>query len=144
MIRFELPLKTPSVANLREHHMAKAKRVASQRRAAMLKCPKWNGGPLLVVTLTRVAPHRLDSDNLAAALKGVRDGIASRLGVDDGSALVRWEYAQESGDEAVRVDIRRAEVAIQPAPPDCHSDRHSHCARCGSCEPILSCVCYSR
>ncbi len=105
MIRFELPLKTPSVANLREHHMARARRVATQRRAAQLKCPKWTGGPLLVVTLTRVAPRELDSDNLASALKGIRDGVAARLGVDDGSALVRWEYAQERGEPAVRVEV---------------------------------------
>lgn len=105
MIRFELPLEIPSVANLREHWAAKAERVKAQRKAAMLKCPKWTAGPVLVVTLTRVAPRELDSDNLASAMKGIRDGIAARLGVDDGSKLVEWRYAQEVGPAAVRVAV---------------------------------------
>ncbi len=108
MISFELPLKTPSVANLREHWSAKAKRTATQRRAVMLKCPKRKDGPLLVVTLTRVGPRELDSDNVASALKGIRDAVAARLGVDDGSALVRWEYQQAKGEPCVRVVIGRA------------------------------------
>lgn len=108
MIAFTIPIKAPSVANQRLHWAVKAKQTKSQRRAAMLKCPKWAGEPLLLITLTRHAQKELDTDNLAAALKGVRDGIAARLGIDDGSRLVAWEYNQEicpHGDESVGVFI---------------------------------------
>jgi hypothetical protein len=49
-----------------------------------------------VVTLTRIGPRDLDSDNLAGSAKAVRDAVARWLGVDDGPrAPVEWRYAQE-------------------------------------------------
>ena len=58
------------------------------------------------IGLVRVAPRRLDDDNLAAACKALRDGIAEALGVDDGSPTLRWSYGQEQGrPSAVRVTI---------------------------------------
>lgn len=105
---FSIPGAIPSVANLREHWAVKAKRTASQRKKAMARCPKWEMGPLLVVTLTRVAPRELDDDNLRSSLKAIRDGIASRLGVDDKSKLVRWDYAYckcPVGEECTGVEI---------------------------------------
>lgn len=107
-MRFSIPTKAPSVANLRLDWRAKAAAAKKHKRAAMLVCPKWPGPPLLVIRLTRVAPRELDSDNLASACKSLRDGIAARLGVDDGSRLVSWEYAQATclvGDERVEVEI---------------------------------------
>jgi hypothetical protein len=95
--RFEVPVKVASTSNLREHWAAKHKRTDAQKRATRAKCPPWTGGPLLVVTLTRVAPRRLDDDNLRGALKSVRDAVATWLRIDDASPLVRWEYAQETG-----------------------------------------------
>jgi len=95
--RFEVPVKVASTSNLREHWAAKHKRTDAQKRATRAKCPLWTGGPLLVVTLTRVAPRRLDDDNLRGALKSVRDAVASWLRIDDASLLVRWEYQQETG-----------------------------------------------
>ena len=59
------------------------------------------------VTLTRIAPRRLDGDNLAAALKSVRDGVADWLSVDDGSDLVSWYYAARRG--------RQGEYAVEIA-----------------------------
>lgn len=103
---FTIPGPCPSASNLREHWAAKAKRVKVQRDKARLLCPRWTGGALLVVELVRVAPRQLDDDNLRGALKGTRDGIAARLGVDDGSALVEWRYGQEKGEECVRVTVR--------------------------------------
>ncbi len=102
---FTVPIRAPSTPNLREHWAAKAKRAASQKAAARLLCPRWTSGPLLCVRLTRVAPRALDSDNLAGALKSVRDGIASWLKVDDASPLVTWEYTQEKGPESVLVSV---------------------------------------
>jgi hypothetical protein len=105
-IAFEVQIRAQSTSNLREHWAVKAKRVDAQKRATRAKCPAWNGGPLLVVTLTRVAPRRLDDDNLRGALKSVRDAVASWLRVDDASPLVRWEYGQEKGAGAsVRVEV---------------------------------------
>jgi len=73
------------------------------------------------VRLTRVGPRRLDSDNLAAALKHVRDGVADALGVDDGDPRLEWIYDQQRcrpGEYAVLVDIR---------PEDRSHDDHHHC-----------------
>jgi hypothetical protein len=47
----------------------------------------------VVVTLTRVGPRTLDSDNLQASLKAVRDATASWLRVSDSPASpVEWRY----------------------------------------------------
>ena len=108
MIEFEVPVVAPSVANTREHWSVKSKRTKAHRGAAYTRCPSWKAGPLLVVRLTRCAPRALDTDNLASALKAVRDGVASRLRIDDASPLVRWDYAQEKaekGAECVRVEV---------------------------------------
>lgn len=64
----------------------------------------------VVVTITRLGPRKLDSDNLAASAKSVRDEIAKQFGVDDGDedAYV-WRYAQEKSKEyGVRVEIESA------------------------------------
>lgn len=115
-IHFDVPIKAQSTSNLREHWAVKAKRVDAQKRATRAKCPAWTGGPLLTVTLIRVAPRRLDDDNLRGALKSARDAVASWLRVDDASPLVRWEYAQEKGTEPmVRVEVTGA---TQPPPAE--------------------------
>lgn len=63
-----------------------------------------------VVTITRLAPSNgLDTDNLLSSQKGVRDQIATWLGVDDRDPRVTWEYAQERAREyGVRVEVRCA------------------------------------
>lgn len=53
--------------------------------------------PHVVVTLTRIAPRSLDSDNLAGSQKHVRDGVADALGIDDRDSRVAWCYAQRNG-----------------------------------------------
>lgn len=115
MIEFTIPGSAPSTPNLREHHMARARRVKAQRAAVARKMPKWTDGPLLVVRLTRVGPRALDTDNLAAALKGHRDAVAARLRVDDATPLMRWEYAQAKGEPAVVVQVWREG---EKAPPE--------------------------
>lgn len=109
-LSFTIPIQTESMSNARLHWAAKAKKVQAQRRATAYRTPPALKalGPLLVVTLVRVSPRQLDDDNLRGALKGVRDQVASALGVDDRSNLVRWEYGQERGEAAVEV---RVEVA---------------------------------
>ena len=57
------------------------------------------------VRLVRVSPRRLDDDNLSAALKSVRDGVADVLGVDDGDSRVVYVVDQESGRAGVLVEV---------------------------------------
>lgn len=103
---FIVPIRTPSTANLREHWTERGRRNRRQKDAARLLCPRWDPNrPLLVITLTRIGPRELDTDNLASALKAVRDGIAARLAVDDATPLIRWDYRQEKGEPAVRVEV---------------------------------------
>lgn len=90
----ELPLRIESCANKREHWATRARRTKAHRLAALavpvhpLPC---------VVTLIRVAPRKLDDDNLASGFKALRDGIADRFGVDDGDPRIRFKYDQVRG-----------------------------------------------
>lgn len=117
-VEFQIPIRTVPGLNAREHHMARARRVKVERAAAsicmrqMLGCTARRCASSVslpaVVTLTRVGPREVDSDNVVGACKGVRDGVAAFLGVDDGSDWVSWRYAQERGEWAVRVRIEGA------------------------------------
>lgn len=103
MMLFEIPdLKVVSEANLREHWAEKARRAKAQREAAGLMMASMGihhgrPKPPLAITLTRIAPRTLDSDNLARSMKAVRDGIADALGVDDGDERITWVYGQRRG-----------------------------------------------
>jgi hypothetical protein len=107
-IRFEIPIKTVSGLNAREHHFVRAKRVKSERRATAYRIPKAvkELRPMISIHLVRRSPRFLDrDDNLPSAMKGVRDQIACALGVNDRSHLVQWTYGQEKGEPAVLVSI---------------------------------------
>ena len=97
-----LGIRIESEANGREHWRAKAKRTKAQRLGAYWAL--WDAGPIgidgkppITITLTRIAPRKLDSDNLAGGFKAVRDGIADWLGTDDGHESLTWLYAQRTG-----------------------------------------------
>lgn len=109
MTTVTLPMRLPSVANLRLHWATKARMVKAQRGAVRLalvhRIGSLSSGERAVVTLTRVAPRQLDSDNLASAFKACRDSVADLLGVDDGGDRVAWLYRQERGPAAVRIDV---------------------------------------
>lgn len=78
--------------------MAKARRVKKEREATGWSLLPFKAPALpCVVTLTRVAPRRMDGDNLQGACKAVRDAVADWLRVDDGSPLITWRYAQRQG-----------------------------------------------
>lgn len=102
-------LRTGRGGNNREHWAGRARRVRAEREAvswSLLGRTK----PTLpcVVLLTRVAPSAgLDDDNLAGALKSVRDAVAQWLGVDDRDReTVRYEYAQRRGKWGVEIAWR--------------------------------------
>ena len=105
MIEIELPLRLVSVANVRECWQQKAARTKAHRRAA-IAIPK-HSVPC-IVTITHIGQRMLDGDNLQSACKGLRDGIADRLGVKDNDPRVTWLYLQELAKPkryAVRVRI---------------------------------------
>lgn len=122
------PCLLPSVANLREHWSKRARRAKAHRElgfALTLKAMARREGTLFDIKITRIAPRRLDGhDNLRASLKGIVDGIADALRVDDGSDRVAWSYAMDKckkGQEAVRIDItfvpRRRSTRVLAASP---------------------------
>jgi len=121
-MRLELPLETRNESNQRGHWAVKARRTKAQRQATALaaKVPARSLGAVLEVRLTRIAPRQLDSDGVPAALKAVRDGLADALRIDDGSPLVLWTYAQETGPYAVRIEVDKVPslgmVATAPTP----------------------------
>ena len=107
-VEVTIPLKLVSTANQREHWAVRANRARIHRFACMVV-------PLhrlpCVVTITRIGPTPLDTDNLAISAKNVRDGIADRLGANDNSPLIEWQYAQEKckrGEYGVRIRIEPA------------------------------------
>lgn len=125
MIDLLLPIKVTSPANgSHGHWAADAKRRKDQRTIV-----KWGLMPLpkpplpVVVTLTRIGPRDLDTDNLAGGFKSIRDEVAAWLGTGDGTkAPVTWVYAQERGPTktyACRITVEtRAEYddRINPVP----------------------------
>jgi hypothetical protein len=105
----ELPLRIESVANKREHWSDRGRRTKMHRFAA-IAVPQH---PLpCVVTLIRVAPRKLDGDNLQSGFKALRDGIADRLGVADNDPRIEWRYDQVRG----RAKEYAARVKIEAAP----------------------------
>ena len=93
-------LHTVSEANTRDHHMARARRKREHTDTArahvlsrMARHAPWSTP--IQVTLTRIGAKRLDTDNLAGSLKGVQDGVALALGIDDGDPRIAWRYQQE-------------------------------------------------
>lgn len=100
MIALDMPgLRTVSELNQREHWSARHKRASMQKAATRVKlrgkaCPK--DFSRATVTMTRVAPHRLDDgDNLQSSMKHVRDAIAYHyFGVDDRDPRITWLVLQ--------------------------------------------------
>jgi hypothetical protein len=103
-ISFILP-PVKSSANMRENRWLKSKRVQIERDGAFYatkqaRAPMGFAG---TITFTRYGWQPLDSDNLASAIKSVRDGIAKAIGVDDGSPTLEWRYEQLHGRPALVV-----------------------------------------
>ena len=117
MLEFELPIKTISEAN-RRYNWGKSRFIHLRRHrhqrgvVELMMNTHRHAVPThrpLRITLVRVGPRRLDDDNLAGALKHVRDGIADSLEIDDGDETQAvWAVAQETGapgEYSVRVRI---------------------------------------
>lgn len=103
-------MQTRGGMNAREHHMARARRVKGERELiGWLLALQPKPPTPCAITLTRIAPSAgLDDDNLASALKSVRDAFAQWIGVDDKHRdIVRYCYAQQRGPWGVRIEVAR-------------------------------------
>lgn len=95
MTKYYLPMKVESVSNLREHWSHRHVRTSAQRAQAYLLV---HTQPLpCAVTLIRIAPRRLDDDNLVGGFKAIRDGVADKLGAKDNDPRIVWRYSQQPG-----------------------------------------------
>jgi hypothetical protein len=121
-----VPIVTKSELNERGHWSARAKRFAAQRKTvawAFLASGVRKGKTPIpaTVTLTRLGLRDLDNDNLAGAMKAVRDEVAAMLAVDDADPRLTWVYGQErvklARDAGVRIEIVSAEGAELPHLP---------------------------
>ena len=123
-IAVQLKKPLPSMANERLHWAMKAARVKQQRQQAALYLQVCAGPRIaslarlvarqpvtLRCVLTRVAPRKLDGDNLQHAFKAIRDEVAKTLGLDDGSPRWTWLYAQQS---SVRWPGYQIELTVTP------------------------------
>lgn len=127
-----LPLRTVSPTNEREHWAKKHRRAKAERQAAWsawLQMGKPRVGPegRASVTLTRIGPRLLDDDNLPGATKHLRDTLAAllilgempgrgRMGHYDDDPRLAWDYYQERGAYAVRVEIEMGLSVVQENP----------------------------
>lgn len=109
MISISIPLKTISTANARLNRfklaaMTKAQRSTTRHALAAVAFPP---SPPMTIVITRIGPKLLDvGDNLPISQKGVRDGVADWLGVDDGHPELDWQYTQRcAGSKVYCVEI---------------------------------------
>ena len=111
MISFDIPgVRLVSLLNDRSHWAARAARAQKQRHAAKV-IAQASGVHLMAlpleVVIVRRGPGTLDSDNLVASAKHVRDGIADALKINDNSPRVTWTVRQERARGwSVRVEVR--------------------------------------
>jgi hypothetical protein len=111
-------LRIVSEANLREHWRAKHTRKKKQQAYVLAMLASSKKPPLPVnVTLRRIGPKLLDSDNAAGACKHVQDAIASWLGVDDGNrSMVQWNYEQVAVGTKAKDKCYALQIVFSPHP----------------------------
>ena len=114
-MRITWPMKLESRTNQREHWSKQWRRDKHQkdivRQLLLTKRLELPHGPWDIF-LIRIKPEDrrvkfLDSDNLQASFKAIRDQVADWLGIDDGDeSAASWNYSQETGPEyAIEVEI---------------------------------------
>lgn len=88
MISFDLPIKTVSEANSTEHWSVKSKRHRQQQWFIRLAYSRYLphlvidtvlGEPCYQIKMIRIAPRKLDDDNLVSAFKWIRDELSELL-----------------------------------------------------------------
>jgi len=111
-----VPIRTVSETNRasHEHWRVRQRRTKEQRMAvwAFMGGTFQRAGPWKV-KLTRIAPRALDDDNLAGALKAIRDQVAECLGAPNDRDGFEWVYGQRRGlarEYGVEIEIERPKV----------------------------------
>jgi len=102
-VKICIPVKTVSELNQRCHWTIRSRRIKEHRALAACvtrSALRTHGPPKppILITLVRIGPRTLDTDNLAGSLKGVRDGIADALRMNDGDTRITWQYRQRCGN----------------------------------------------
>ena len=113
-----LPVVVVSEMNRRDHWAVVRRRTTGHKDsvfAAFLEYafPKWIQTARFAVTLTRIGGKHMDRDNLAGSFKGVQDGVALALCIDDGDPNVQWSYAQvgaSTGPQGIEIRIEATEA----------------------------------
>lgn len=101
-MKVTLPLRTVNPLNNRRHWRVVSTRSRKERWLAycgLVSLPAHLYIPPFAIQLTRLAPRMMDDDGLAASFKAVRDGIADRLCVNDGSDKIAFKYAQRKSKQ---------------------------------------------
>jgi len=120
VVKIWIEYKVISAANAREHWTVRNKRAKAERaegRNAVMDSRFWHSdlpSRPLIVTFTRIAPRAFDDDNLVAAFKSWRDGVADGLNINDRDPCVTWRYAQQKGNPheyAMTITIEDREAA---------------------------------
>jgi hypothetical protein len=93
-----VPVYTSSdLTQSREHWSIVRERANAQKGIVCNYMNKIAPSNVRCVMITRIAPRKLDSDNLHGALKSVRDAIALALGRDDADwkdGAIKWQVYQ--------------------------------------------------
>lgn len=127
-VSWTIPIKTVSEANSREHWHKKAQRHQQQQHFVRLAYSSLAIKPSTPcqVILTRLAPRRLDSDNLQMSFKWIRDELADLIipeetktyvnrkgklktlkGRADDDPRITWLYSQDKAPAlGIRIDIQ--------------------------------------
>ena len=108
-MKLHIPIRLPSLANLSHLHWRRITKIKNEQKLAVavvlgdarVEIPP----PPYLIRITRIGPRKLDGDNLHSSAKYVRDAIAAKIGIDDGSDQYVWEYAQRIGPYGVDVEI---------------------------------------
>lgn len=126
-LAWEIPIKTVSEANISEHWTKRAKRRKQQAFLVRHVLAKHKEDITLPchITLTRLSPKDLDTDNLPVSMKSITDEIADILvpekggyyktkkgrikalrGHSDSDKRLSWTFGQEKyKTKAVRIEI---------------------------------------
>jgi len=94
-----VPLKLERSGNTREHWRKTHKRT-QEHKMLTTSCLRLQIAPgrfmslPVQVTMIRLGPRRMDSDNVVSTFKDVQDAVADWLGVGDGDLRVDWVYKQ--------------------------------------------------
>lgn len=122
-MRIEIPVKVVSRANQRVSWQARHTKDKKQREAAAIFTANvinrlGKEDPPYRITFVASLKRLMDDDNLANALKPIRDGVCQSLGVDDSTTSpVEFLYFQVQGPYGVAVEIEHVEVLAPRVAP---------------------------